>query len=100
METAVSDFYEMSGRLAEQYGRFWEKAITQPSSAEDPSASVLADFSEALREVGTAMLENPSKLMADQLEMMQQQQELYQNTVLRFLGQETQPVVTPDRACV
>ncbi len=98
METAVSDFYEMSGRLAEQYGRFWEKAITQPSSAEDPSASVLADFSEALREVGTAMLENPSKLMADQLEMMQQQQELYQNTVLRFLGQETQPVVTPDRS--
>ncbi len=98
MDTAVSDFYEMSGRLAEQYGRFWEKAIVQPNSSEDPSASVLSDFSEALREVGTAMLENPNKLMADQLDLMRQQQELYQNTVLRFLGKTPEPVVAPDRS--
>ncbi|WP_221801262.1 PHA/PHB synthase family protein [Oceanobacter mangrovi] len=95
-EIAVSDFYEMSGRLAEQYGRFWEKTITQPTSAEDPSASVLSDFSAAMQQLGTAMLENPNKVIADQMELLKQQQALYQYTSLRFLGQAPAPVVEPD----
>ncbi|MDP2507026.1 alpha/beta hydrolase [Oceanobacter sp. 3_MG-2023] len=95
-EVAVGDFYEMSGRLAEQYGHLLEKVVTQPTSGEDPSASVLSDFSAALQEVGSAMLNNPNKLIADQMDLMKQQQMLYQNTVLRFLGQAPDPVVTPD----
>lgn len=95
-EVAVGDFYQMTGRLAEHYGRFWEKLVAQPSSGEDPSASVMADFSSAMREVGAAMLQNPNKLIADQMDLMRQQQALYQNTVLRFLGQSPAPVVSPD----
>ncbi len=95
-EVAVGDFYEMSGRLAEQYGLFWEKAVVQPTSGEDPAASVLSDFSAALQEVGSAMLDNPNKLIADQMDLMKQQQELYQNTVLRFLGQTPDPIIKPD----
>jgi polyhydroxyalkanoate synthase subunit PhaC len=96
LEVAIGDLHDMSGQLAEHYGRFWKKLITQPTSAEDPAAPILADFSVALREVGAAMLENPNKLIADQMELLSQQQALYQNTVLRFMGKETTPVVSPD----
>ena len=95
-EVAVSDFYEMSGRVAEQYGRFWEKTIAQPSSAEDPAGSVLSDFSAAMQELGSAMLENPNKVLSDQMELMKKQQELFQYTTMRFLGQHPDPVIAPD----
>ncbi len=49
IETAVSDFYDMASRAAEQYGRLLEKAVNQPTTADDPAASVLTDFSEAFR---------------------------------------------------
>jgi polyhydroxyalkanoate synthase len=95
-DVAVSDFYEVSGKVAEQYSKFWEKMVAMPSSEEDPSATVMADFAEAMREVGSAMMEHPEKVIADQLDLMKQQQELYQNTVLKFLGQAAEPVAAPD----
>lgn len=96
LDVAVSDFYEVTGQIAEQYSKFWEKMVTMPSSGEDPGASVMADLSEAFKEVGSALMEHPEKVMADQLDLMKQQQELYQRTVLKFLGQESEPVATPE----
>jgi polyhydroxyalkanoate synthase len=98
IETAVSDFYDMASRAAEQYGRLLEKAVNQPTSADDPAASVLTDFSEAFRELGEHMLENPGKLMSYQMDLLKKQQELYQYTALRFLGKDADPVVTPDKS--
>ncbi|MCD8532336.1 MAG: alpha/beta hydrolase [Saccharospirillaceae bacterium] len=98
IETAVSDFYDMTTRVAEQYGRLLEKAVNQPTSADDPAASVLTDFSEAFRELGEHMLENPAKLMGYQMELLKKQQELYQHTVLRFLGKDADPVITPEKS--
>lgn len=97
METAVKDFYDMAGRAAEQYGRLWKKMATQPGTAEDPAGSVMTDFTEAFRELGEAMLNNPNKVIADQMDMMKQQQELFQQTALRFMGKEVDPVVEPAR---
>ncbi len=97
METAVKDFYDMAGRAAEQYGRFWQKMATQPSTAEDPAGSVMTDFTQAFRELGEAMISNPNKVIADQMEMMKQQQELFQQTALRFMGQDVDPVVAPEK---
>jgi len=97
METAVKDFYDMTGRAAEHYGRFWEKMASQPTSAEDPAASVMTDFTEAFRELGEAMVSHPEKIIADQMDMLKQQQALFQQTALRFMGQEAAPVVEPEK---
>ena len=85
METAVKDFYDMAGRAAEHYGRLWEKMASQPTSAEDPAASVMTDFTEAFRELGEAMVSHPEKIIADQMDMLKQQQALFQQTALRFI---------------
>ena len=97
METAVKDFYDMAGRAAEHYGRLWEKMASQPTSAEDPAASVMTDFTEAFRELGEAMVSHPEKIIADQMDMLKQQQALFQQTALRFMGQEAAPVVEPEK---
>ncbi|MFC3680815.1 class I poly(R)-hydroxyalkanoic acid synthase [Bacterioplanoides pacificum] len=97
MDTAIRDFFDMAGQAAEHYGRLWEKMAKQSTSAEDPAASVLTDFSESFRELGEAMITRPEKVLADQMELVKQQQELFQKTALRFLGQEVEPVIIPER---
>jgi len=95
--TAVSDYFDMAVQAAEHTGKIWENFLTQPTSAEDPAACVLTDFSEALKELGEAMMAQPGKIMEDQIELLKKQQELYQNTVLRFMGKaDLEPVICPD----
>ena len=96
METAIRDYYEVAGQIAEQYGRLLNKAISQPTSAEDPAASVMTDFSEAFRELGEQLIQNPARLAAAQMELLKKQQELFQATTLRFLGKDIGPVVAPE----
>lgn len=96
IETAVGDFYAAAGHLAEHYGNALAKFIAQPTSAEDPSASVMTDFMGAMTEFGEAVMANPQKLVEAQMGLLEKQQELYQHTVLRFLGKEADPVVAPE----
>ena len=95
LTAAVSDYYDMAIQAAEHTGKVWEKFIQQPTSAEDPAACVLNDFSEALKELGEAMMEHPDKLIDDQMDLLKKQQALFQNTVLRLMGKEVEPVVEP-----
>lgn len=97
VDTAIKDFYDMALRATEQYTNVMGKVINQPTSADDPAASVLTDFNEAFRELSEAMMANPQKIMADQLDLMKQQQQLFQTTLLRFLGKDPEPVVVPER---
>ncbi len=97
IEKAVSDFYDMAGHMAEHYGNVLTKAISRPTSAEDPAASVLTDFSEAMREFGDALAKDPGRVMATQMGMLKKQQEIYQTTVLRFLGKQSEDVVCPEQ---
>lgn len=97
IETAVRDFYDMAGHVADIYGKTLEKLVNRPTTAEDPSASVMTDFSEAMREFGEALMTTPQSLIQYQMTLLEKQQELYQHTVLRFLGKEVEPVVTPEK---
>ena len=77
LETAVGDILEMTAKATEQGSKLWEKLINQPTTADDPAACVLNDFSEAFRELGEAMMAHPGKIVADQMEVLKKQQELY-----------------------
>lgn len=98
IETAVGDMHGMAGHVIEQFGRIVEQMINQPTSADDPAASVMADFNAAFSEFGEQLLKDPARIASAQLDLMKKQQELYQYTVLRFLGQEPAPVVVPERS--
>ncbi|HCM06434.1 MAG TPA: class I poly(R)-hydroxyalkanoic acid synthase [Oceanospirillales bacterium] len=97
VENSITDFMEMATKASEQAHRFWQKAANQDTTNEDPSASIMNDFSKAFEELGEAFYRNPNKVVADQFQLMQKQQVLFQNTVLRFLGKEAEPVIQPEK---
>lgn len=97
IENAVTDFYEMAAKATDQAYRFWEKSVNTETSNTDPSASILNDFSKAFEELGEAYFRNPAKVAADQLQLMQKQQQLWQNTALKILGQDVEPVIEPEK---
>jgi polyhydroxyalkanoate synthase len=97
IENAVTDFYEMAAKATDQAYRFWEKSVNTKTSNTDPSASILNDFSKAFEELGEAYFRNPAKVAADQIQLMQKQQQLWQNTALKLLGKEVEPVIEPDK---
>lgn len=97
LSTAVSDYFDAALQAAEQTGAVWEKFHAQSSSSDDPAACVLTDFSEAFKELGEAMLSHPEKIMEDQMSLLLKQQELFQHTVLRFMGKEVEPVIEPEK---
>ena len=98
LSTAVSDYFDAAIQAAEQTGAVWEKFQAQSTSADDPAACVLTDFSEALKELGEAMMSKPEKIMEDQMSLLLKQQELFQHTVLRFMGKEVEPVIEPEKS--
>ena len=97
VENTITDFMEMATKASDQAYRFWEKAAKQESSNEDPSASIMNDFSKAFEELGDAFYRNPTKVVADQVQLMQKQQALFQNTALKFLGKEVDAVINPEK---
>ena len=97
VENAITDFYDMAAQATDQAFRFWEKSVNTETSDTDPSASILNDFSKAFEELGEAYFRNPAKVVADQIQLMQKQQQLWQNTALKLLGKEVEPVVEPEK---
>src|SRR5690554_4061992 len=97
IDTAINDYFSAAGKIAEMYGSTFQKIINQPSSAEDPSASVLSDFNSAFQEFTEQWLKQPERMPLMQMDYLKKQQEIFQNTVLRFLGQEVEPVLTPEK---
>ncbi|MFT4906547.1 MAG: polyhydroxyalkanoate synthase [Oleispira sp.] len=95
VENTITDFMEMATKASDQAYRFWQKAANQETSNEDPSASIMNDFSKSFEELGDAFYRNPTKVVADQIQLMQKQQALFQNTALKFLGKETEAVIHP-----
>ena len=97
VENTITDFMEMATKATDQAYRFWEKAANQETSNDDPSASIMNDFSKAFEELGDAVYRNPTKVVADQVQLMQKQQALFQNTALKFLGKEVEAVIHPEK---
>lgn len=97
IETAVNDYFSVAGKFSEQYSKLFKKNFMQTTSEEDPSASVLTDFSQAFREFGEELLKNPVQVPLMQMEYLKKQQEIFQNVVLRMLGKEPAPVMLPEK---
>ena len=97
VENTITDFIEMATKASDQVYRFWDKAANPKNSNEDPSASIMSDFSKAFEELGEAFYRNPTKVVADQVQLMQQQQALFQNTALKFLGKDAEAVISPEK---
>lgn len=97
LESAVSDYYQAASKLAEGYGQIFQKLITQTTTAEDPSASVLDDFNQAFKEFSQQWIQHPERIPQMQMEYLKKQQAIYQNTILRFLGKDVEPVLTEER---
>lgn len=98
LENAVTDYFDAAGKIANQYSNLFKKLLNQPTTEEDPSASVMNDFSQAFQEFSTQWLKAPQYITSSQLEYLQKQQQLFQYIVLRSLGQEVEPVAIPDKS--
>ncbi len=97
IEFAINDYFSAAGKIAETYGSIFQKMINQPTSAEDPSASVLTDFNKAFQEFTEQWVKQPERVPLLQVEYLKKQQDIFQNTVLRFLGQDVEPVLAPEK---
>lgn len=97
IETAVQDYFEVAGKIANEYGNFFKRILNQPTTEEDPSASVMNDFSVAFKEYSQQWLKVPEYLPSVQMDYLKKQQELFQAIVLRMLGKEVEPVITPEQ---
>ena len=94
---AVQDYYDAAGKIANEFGNIIQKILHQPTTAEDPSASILSDFNEAFKEYTEQWIQVPNYIPSLQMDFLNQQQQVYQNVVLTMLGQDVQPIVAPEK---
>lgn len=93
----VTDYFSVAGKLTEQCATLFNKAWDQSAAKEDPSASVLSEFAHAFQEFSEELMKNPMQLPVMQMEYLKKQQEIFQNVVLRMLGQNPSPVLKPEK---
>ncbi len=93
---AIGDMFDMAAKASEQYAQLFSKITANNTSKDDPSASVMTDFSHAFKEFSEKLMEDPNSLMAKQVGLMKNQMNLWQQTALRFAGQENDTVIEPD----
>lgn len=97
IDYAINDYFTAAGKIAEIYGSAFDKILHPSTSAEDPAASVLTDFNNALQEYVEHWTQQPERIPLMQMQYLKKQQEIFQNTVLRFLGQQVDPILTPEK---
>lgn len=93
----VGDMLETFSKASDQMVRFWDKVANRPTSAEDPSASVMTDFSESFKALGEVLVSDPNYLAERQMDLMKSQMSLWQQTALKYMGQESSDVVVPEK---
>lgn len=93
---AVNDFMDMSVKAHGQFSDILESITSRKTSEDDPAATVMADFNEAFSEFGEKLMKNPAAVVGQQMQLMNKQMNLWQQTALKFMGQESVPVIQPD----
>lgn len=96
LQETVDDFINMSVRANEQFTDILERSTSRKTSEDDPAATVMSDFNEAFSEFSVKLMENPSALVNQQMQLMNKQMTLWQQTALKFMGQESVPVIEPE----
>ncbi|MBB4267171.1 class I poly(R)-hydroxyalkanoic acid synthase [Roseospira visakhapatnamensis] len=88
---AMADIAERSQRLMNDFMR--RQATGQMMPFGDP-----LNVSEAFLDMTARMMANPAKIMEAQFNLWQDYMALWQNAAQRWLGQETEPLVRPDKS--
>jgi len=94
-EHAVADFFNMAATSADQAFRLWEKSISRETSESDPAASVFNDFADSYMAFSEELAAHPDEVLVKQIKLQQDLMTLYQQTTLKFLGQEAEEVKAP-----
>lgn len=94
-EGTMNDAMEMSFKAAEQFSDILDKLSSRSTSEDDPANTVITDFNEAFNEFYGKLLEDPASIISQQMNLMQKQMKLWQQTALKFAGQEGEAVVEP-----
>lgn len=100
VENSMDDMFAMATESVGKATELWSSLLgttVSPVKKESPVTDIFGDFSSSCRKLSEAVMANPEKLFSDQMDMMKKQQELFQRTALRFIGQETESVVSPTR---
>ncbi len=83
-------------RIAEKSQSLVSAFLKQQAGGEQSTADPL-NIGGAFRELTTQMLSNPSKVVEAQMGLWQDYVSLWQSTAQRAMGQETPPVIAPQR---
>ena len=97
-QETISDMFDMAVKATEQFSDIMERVVSRKTSEDDPAATVMTDFNEALLEFGEKLLENPDVVLGSQMELMQNQLKLWQQTSLKFMGQTAEAVIEPENS--
>ncbi len=86
MQDAMTDMVKAS----EQFNGLMQQVSSKSTSEDDPSASVMTDFSEAFQELSSKIMDNPSALLEGQVSLMKDHLNLWQQTALKFAGLDSE----------
>jgi len=90
-------FAEIAGQSQRIVQAFWERELEE---AREGSGFALLEpnvIGRAFLEFSAKLMSNPAKLAEAQSELIQANVELWQTTLRRMLGEETDPLVSPER---
>ena len=96
IEKSANDLMDMTFKVADQFSQIMEKLVSKNTTEDDPAASVMTDFNEAFSEFSTKLVQNPNYLVSQQVDLMQKQMLLWQQTALKFMGKDSKSVVEPE----
>jgi len=96
IQDSMSDMMDMAFKATEQFSQILEQVTSRNTSEDDPAATVMHDFNDAFSEFAGKLMENPSLIVNQQMALMQNQMKLWQQTALKFAGQEAAPIIEPE----
>jgi polyhydroxyalkanoate synthase len=82
-------------RIAEASQHMVSDFLNRQSSADGLGMADPLNIGHAFLEMAARMMTDPAKIMQAQMSLWQDYLNLWQNATLRFLGESTQPMVTP-----
>ena len=90
---------EIMGDIAQRSRSIVEDFVSRQATNDNHSPNPdVSQLGSAFFELTTRMMSNPAELMQAQFALWQDYMRLWQSTAQRMMGQEPEPVISPDRA--
>ena len=97
VQSIFTDLFGMASKATDQFSQIVERLNSRKTSEDDPAATVMSDFNSAVMEFSEKIFENPQVLIQGQMELIQGQMALWQQTALKFTGQEAEDIIQPEK---